>query len=53
MLWCEEKRGISSYSPEEMDNGRFHEKSRVFTAGMALINFLYCVYEAEYAARKE
>ena len=47
MLWCEEKRGIASSSPEEMDSGKSHPKSKVFVSGIALINFLHCVYEAE------
>ena len=47
MLWCEEKRGICSVSPEELEHGKFHPKSKVFMSGMALINFLHCVYENE------
>ena len=53
MLWCEEKRGMSSISPEELENGKSHEKSRVFTAGMALINFLFCAYEADASNRRD
>ena len=52
MLWCEEKRGISSSSPEELEYGKFHEKSKVFASGIALINFLYCVYENDQLSKK-
>ena len=51
MLWCEEKRGLSSVAPEELEHGKYHEKSKVFTSGISLINFLHCVYESDYAAK--
>jgi hypothetical protein len=36
-----------------METGKFHEKSKVFVSGIALINFLYCVYENDNAVRKD
>lgn len=32
-------------APEEVEHAKVNEKSKVFTAAMSLVNFLYSVYE--------
>lgn len=44
MIWCEEIRSAWLRSPEEIENNKQTEKSKVFVAGMCLVNFLHCVY---------
>jgi hypothetical protein len=35
-----------------MEHGKPHAKSNVFVSGIALINFLHCVYEGETAPKR-
>lgn len=47
MVWCEEIRAAWLRSPEEIEGGKQTEKSKVFWAGLCLVNFLHCVYQKD------
>ena len=44
-MWCEEKRSLSCMAPEEIEHGKYSERSKVFTSGVSLLNFLAAVHE--------
>ena len=45
MVWCEERRSLSGMAPEEIEHGKGSDRSKVFTAGVSLLNFLAAVHE--------
>lgn len=45
LVWCEERRGLGSMAPEEVEHGKYTEKAKVFASGIALLNFLAAVHE--------
>lgn len=53
MLWCEEIRSQWFRSPEEIEYNKQSDKSKVFCAGICLVNFLHCVYEKDSKKKRE
>ena len=53
MVWCEEKRSLSGMAPEEIEHGKYSERSKVFTSGVSLLNFLAAVNEERVVVGKK
>ena len=53
MVWCEQIHNNLNKSPEENEGGKINKKSKVYKAGITLVNYLNYAYEKEVMTKKK